>query len=88
MKYTLDVEPSVENIVYRNNTSKTETNYGNENKINYGDFENIDLKIICNNILLSLFYSIENLVLEDITSIIEFDMMQSSSPANLVATIN
>lgn len=51
-KHTMDTEPGIENIVYKDNTGATKTNYEDENEMDYGDFENIDLEITRNNTLL------------------------------------
>lgn len=50
-KYTIDTEIDVN---YRDNKGKIETNYRNENETDYGDFEDINLEITRNNILLPL----------------------------------
>ena len=40
-KHTIDTETSVD---HGDNEGKTETNYKNENKTDYGDFENVDFE--------------------------------------------
>lgn len=69
---------------YKDNESKTKIHYGNMIKINYRNFKDIDLEITRNNILLPSFCLAENPILENIASMIEFDIMQSSLLANLI----
>lgn len=87
-KRIMDTEPGVESIVYRDNAGETKTNYGDENKMDYGDFEDVDLEITCNNTLLPPPHSAENSVPKDTANMVEFDMMQSSLPADSAATID
>lgn len=51
IKYKMDTETGVD---YRDNESEMEINYGDENKMDYGNFEDINLEITRNNILLLL----------------------------------
>lgn len=55
-------------------------------KTNYGNLENVDLKITSNNTLLPDSYSAKDLNLEKIASMIKFDIIQSSLPAELAVT--
>lgn len=71
-KYTINTQTDIN---YRDNEGKIETNYKNENKIDYKDFKNvnlknIDLKIICNNILLSFFCLAKNSIPENIANMV------------------
>lgn len=84
----MDIKPNNESTIYGDNVDKTKINYKNENKTDYKDFEDVDLKIICNNILLSFFHLTQNLVRENIASIIKLDIMQFSPLTNSVATID
>lgn len=74
-KRIIDTKPGVKSTDYRDNADETKTNYKDKNKMDYRDFEDINLTIIYNNILLPLFCSAENPVLEDIASMVEFDIM-------------
>lgn len=65
---------------------KSKTYTKDEVEIDYADFEDINLETTSNNTLLPGLYSAKNLVPEEITSMVEFDMMQSSSPANPATT--
>lgn len=62
-----------------------ETNTEHEIEINYGDLEDIDLETTSNNTLLPGLCSAEDLVSEETTSMLEFDMIQSSPPADPIA---
>lgn len=80
------MEIGVESIDYKENEDKTKSNYNDENLIDYKDFEDVNLKIPYNNILLSDFHLAENPVLKNTISMIEFDIIRSSSFANPTAT--
>lgn len=80
MDTTAGVEKTVSD--YGDTKSKTESHYGDEVQIDYGDFEDIDLKITRNNTLLPGPRLAETSVLEDTASMVEFDMMRSSPPAD------
>lgn len=82
MDTTADMEKTVSD--YGNTEGKTESHYGDEIKTDYGDFEDIDFEITCKNILLPDPRLAETSVLEDIASIVEFDIMRSSPPINTV----
>lgn len=65
------------------------TNIKHEVNINYRDHNNINLKIISNNTLLSGLYLAKNSVLKKITSKLKFDIMQSNlSASSIISTIN
>lgn len=83
----MDTEAGVETTIndYRDNESETETHYGDEVETDYGDSEDIDLEITRNNTSLPGPRSAENPVPEDTASMIEFDMMRSSPPADPAA---
>lgn len=87
-KCIINTEPCVKNTDYRNNTNEIETNYKDKNKTNYRDFEDVGLEITCNNTLLPPFCFAKYLVPKNTVSIIKFDIMQSSLPTNLAATID
>ena len=59
-------------------------------KTDYKDLKNLDLKITSNNKLLSSYHLAKNLFLEDIVSMIKFNMIQSSPLVDLsaITTIN
>lgn len=68
---------------------KSKTDTKDEVETDYRDFEDINLETISNNTLLFDLYLAKNLVPEEITNMIEFDIIQFCSPADLVAaTIN
>lgn len=64
---------------------KSKTDTKDEVETDYGDFEDINLETISNNTLLFDLYLAKNLVPEEITNMVEFDMIQFSSLADLVA---
>lgn len=88
---------SIKSTDYKENEDKIKSNYRNENEIDFRNFEvidfkdvdldNINLKIIFNNIFLSFFCLVKNLDLKNIANIVEFDKMQFILVVNLVITI-
>lgn len=81
MDTTAGVEKTVSD--YGDIESETKSHYGDEVETDYGDFEDIDLKITRNNTLLPGPRLAETSVSEDTASIVEFDMMRSSPPADI-----
>ncbi len=75
IKRIIDTELSVKSTVYGNNIDETKTNYGDKNKIDYGDFENVNLEITCNDTLVLIFSLVENPIPKEIASIIEFNII-------------
>ena len=80
MDTTTGVEKTVSD--YGDTEGETESHYRDEIETNYGDFEDIDLEITRNNILLPGPHLAETLVLEDTASMVEFHMMRSSPPVD------
>lgn len=84
----MNTELGVQSTNYGDNTNEIKTDYEDENETDYGDFEDVDLQIIRNNTLLSPPRSAKNPVLENRISMVEFDIIQSSPPADPAAIIN
>lgn len=88
IKGIINTKPDIECTIYKDNASKTKINYGDKNKTNYRDFEDVDLKIIHNNIFLYFSYLAKNPIPKDILNIVEFNIIKSSLLANSATTIN
>lgn len=100
LKSTIDTEANVEIELSVETYSKTKINhrddretateYGNNDgttKTNYGDNkDNLNFEVASNNTLLPGPRSAKNPVQEDTASMVEFDMMLSSPPANPAAS--
>lgn len=75
-KYVIDTGIDVN---YKDNKGETKTNYGDENKTNYRNHDDIDLEIFHNDILLpspqSFSHSAKNSILKDIISIVELNVI-------------
>ena len=80
MDTTAGVEKTVSN--HEDTEGETESHYRDEVETDYGDFEDIDLEITCNNTLLPGPRLAETSISEETASMVEFDMMRSSPPAD------